>query len=254
MELKHKYLNVPVGLAIYVLKNKIQSPFGLYLTLKAYSEGIIKKEDLDIDQLKEILKYRSDRSVAHNLKILIDLNWVGCNSLNGSLFIRSFDNIMQLHVPDSKINTVSIFDLERTKDIDGFIYGTVIGYLSYRQKFFRYRAGRKVCRALQARNKGYYDVAVHYIARILKISNSTASIWRARAINAGYIERNISYDTIDIDESEFHLGREFAPEGNKIMRMKKPDGQMGFGFRNPDKIRLKNLILKQGKKSKHNRV
>jgi len=252
MELKHTHLNVPVGLAINVLREKIQSPFGLYITLKAYSEGIINCTDLNYQQIREILNYESIKSVKNNLDKLIGMNWSGYNPQTGFLFIRSFIDLRNKY--EWEMTKTSIFFPEYDRDIDAFLYGTVIGYFSYRQKFFKRKAGREKCRALQATYKGFYPVSVGYIAKILNISNSTASLWRARAINSGYIERIMDFDHLDIEQAELTLYREFAEDGYKTMRVRGPGEHMIIGKRNPDLIRPKNLVFRKGKKSNHIKV
>lgn len=127
---KKEYLNIPVSLCQYVLKNKVVPAFKIYLYLKLKGNKMnLDKET--ISTLRYQLKIHSNKTVWSNIKKLLELNWIGCHPTTNIYYIRGFNTLLKYI--DAPKSTGVEFLSEDFNNFQEFLSGAFIGYLSHIQ-------------------------------------------------------------------------------------------------------------------------
>ncbi len=175
-----RYYLIPVELCQFCLKNKISKPFQLYMYLKVHCSGKMKTTKNDIELIKTALEYKSDRSVANNLKRLLDYNFIGFNAASGYYFIRGFDKIRIMYGFTRR--KAVCFHMSDLKHFKGFLAGAVITNLILVQEGREKAAERRKGRSNQTASSPPYPIANSVLAKVLDISVSTASLYKTMHI------------------------------------------------------------------------
>lgn len=184
---KKREIKIPVELCFFVIQKKMLPVFKVYILLKMTSSGKCRLSKWDKEDMTEFCGYKTVRSLNNQLKKLLELDWIGYNKKSGMYHIRSFDSVQKKYSFYKR--TGFWFAIQDMQCFDGVIYGAVIGYLSKnqggKQRFDREKGWSKqdLCKS-----PGFYPLANRALAKILKISISTASIMKLRAEEVESIE------------------------------------------------------------------
>lgn len=181
------FITLPIEMCYYVARNKLFSPFELYLLLKFHCDGVLK---IDRKQLAKKLN-KTPRTVSNNLHSLIKLNWIGHNKETDNYFIRGLDKVRKEYGFNKRIGVG--FRKKYLHRVKGFVIGAIIGNLN--------NNARRALRGKDADNKGkaiqslfpyypkYMAVGNWALAKVLSVSVSTASNYKTLAINDGFVKR-----------------------------------------------------------------
>ena len=173
-------------------------------------------------QLKESLHYKSSRSVANNLKILIGLNWVWYSKRSGYHYVRGFDAIGQ--IMGFKSRTSVLMKVRKTDGLKNFTISAVIGWfiMSNKRKLKREFASQYVGNRPLVYNDAssdsrffiqhYFPVANLALAKTLKVSVSTAYEYKKCAKSAGHIRVRRNYITTNYDAKHLSFFKKAYPE------------------------------------------
>ncbi len=173
-------IKIPVDLCFLVIRKKMIPAFKVFILLKMISSGKIKLTFWGKQVLADFCGYKTVRSLNNQLKRLIDLNWIGYNRSTKIYHIRGFSFIQKLMGLRARLGFW--FTVQDMQCFDSMIYGAVIGYLSKNQgKKLRIDPQKGRSNQVLSKSPGFYPVSNSYLAKILNISTSTASIMKKRA-------------------------------------------------------------------------
>ena len=191
-------INLPLSLCEFAIRNDFFSPLRLYIYLKTISAGQIR---LDTTIKKNISKTLGIgvKTVSSQLQKLQDRNWVGYNKASGYYFVRGFDKIRELEYLRGRRGVwVDVSkDIQDKKRFCAFVKGAVIGQLTNVSKYKakKEQEGREPEHTKGSSNHrlrpslpSFYPVSCHALSRILGITISTASEYKAQAQEYGYIQ------------------------------------------------------------------
>lgn len=208
-------------------------------------------------QLKELLHYKSSRSVANNLKILIGLNWVWYSKRSGYHYVRGFDTVGQ--IMGFKSRTSVLMKIKKTDGLKHLTIATVIGWfiMSNKRKLKREFASKYVGNRPLVYNdaisdscffiKHYYPVSNLALAKALRVSISTAYNYKQFAKSAGHIKIKRDDKTTDIDAKHLPFFKKVYPE----LSHKAWAGKSKIMLREPDLV-FCSLMYKFRKKTERN--
>ena len=214
------YSLIPLEIGVYCLKNKLISPFQVYLLLKSKSDGKIKIDNKILKSLASDLKVDCIRTITNNLKILISLNFIGFDKKSRVYFIRSFD-VVSSYLKLKKISR-SEFDVRQIVHLRAFLVASVIGYINYKNIQRELRRGETkfgLSKQTQRIPLSYSPISDSLLANFLEIADSTAFEYKKLAQKAKYIiiKKNIKY--LNIPKSKKNEYIKGYPENAKKIRI-----------------------------------
>jgi hypothetical protein len=173
--------------------------------------------NIELTYIAETLDLKTKKAVKNNINLLLERNWIDFDKSTGYYYIRGFDKIRKLL--GLKKRTGAEFNSKDIKKFKGFITGAVIGYLAISQRRKRragdLNSGRS--NAPARHNLQYYEVANTGIAKILKVSVSTAFEYKQLAKKEGYILVKKRLLSIGVPAKYIELYKNVNPdEANKI--------------------------------------
>ena len=198
---RHQVLKVPADWAVLICKEKLFREAQVLLWLKClYGDRIRITEGFNKD-LGNALGVCA-RTVRRALKVLVSRNWIGQASGNDIIYPRSFETIRAIEaIPSRRAFLLRSMDLCRTKE---FLISEAISIYIKRKLYVMRRRGQRIGgpqkRVGHFKSSNLAPVALSNVtlAKFLKISNSTASVFKDIAIKAGYITRKRSFKAIEL--------------------------------------------------------
>lgn len=190
---------IPAEMCVYVLTSKLVRPFQVFILLKSKCCGKMRLSKSDMDNVALELGLKSGKTISTCLKKLIEINWVGYSKRSGYYFIKGFNQIRKQHKFYRRRGAE--FSLDEIKNLKGFLIATTIGLLINAQKRRRWAVelsmgGSKTPAYLRSK---YFEMANEALAKILKISISTAFEWKNLAEVQGYIKIRKRFTELNID-------------------------------------------------------
>lgn len=192
---------------VYVFNQKLRKPFRVFLYLKAFSSGKLRKDSKEFCQAMEILGIKDTRTFNKYIDALIREKWIGYNPVTGMVFIRSFNFIRRQH-GFTKHRMAQFYFESDSIDLDAFMFGAIVGDRILRHKDFREIEKRKAGRiATEKRGVAsqilppssipdYYGLAVQTMGKAVGLSQTRAHELKDRAVKAGYLVCNKRYREI----------------------------------------------------------
>lgn len=191
---------LPVEVVKFVVLNKLEKPFSIFLFLKFYSSGKIHVTSDLLLCSKEVLGISDKRTIAKHFNRLIALKWISFSPKSGYYFIRSLANMPISNLKRSK--QASVLYHYNLKDIDAFLVSTILCEAIRGQKFFWEVALKRKLKPVvtnrnatspakaYARNSPpeYYGLGLTKISQLLGCKKTRASELRKKASDAGFIE------------------------------------------------------------------
>jgi hypothetical protein len=209
---------LPVEIVKYVVKNKLEKPFHVFLFLKFYSSGKVRVSSELLLSAKEILGMSDKRTIIKHFNKLISLKWISFSPKSGYYFIRSLSG---MPIPNQiKSKQASVLYNYNLKNIDAFLVGTILCEAVRGQKFFWEVALKRRLKPVvtnrnatnpakaYARNSPpeYYGLGLTKISKLLGCKKTRASELRKKASDAGFIEvRHHFQELILLDKPDFRL-------------------------------------------------
>lgn len=131
---KNPWLQIPLQLIEFAVKNKMLKAFGLFKYLKMYSDGKVCADSPLMQQAASELGIKDKRTLKKYLKQLSDINWVGFNPASGSYFIRSFSFIRKMHF--FKKRNSATFSVDDMGKFTSFCYASIIALLVKQRQWY----------------------------------------------------------------------------------------------------------------------
>ena len=200
---------IPAELCNFVLTSKLIRPFQVFIYLKSKCSGKIRLSKSDMDNVALDLGLKSGKTINSCIKKLIEINWVGFSPRSGFYFIKGFEKIRKQHKFYRRRGVE--FNLDEIRDLKGFLIATSISLLINAQK----RRKRAVERSMSGSKTPaclrsfYFEIANEALAKILRISISTAFEWKNLAEKQGYIKIRKHFAEIDVNPK---LAKEFKSQ------------------------------------------
>lgn len=218
---KTGYVNIPVELCEYAIRNNFYRPMQLYIYLNANCSGKLKISNDELPNIGKAIGLNSARAVKNNLNILMDKNWIGYNKKSKIYFIRGVDKIRWLH--GFKTKTAAEFDSREIKKLKAFLAAAKIGYLLDNQKRKKRATERLTGRSNHVARQSfeYYPLANLALAKVLNVSLSTAYQLKQLAHKAGYIAIKKSFVETNLDAYQETPLKKGLPELASKVRIKK---------------------------------
>lgn len=213
------YLLIPVEICNFAITNKCIKPLQLYIYLKSISSGKFRFTKQDQVKCAKALGYKSVKSVANNLNLLLKRNWVGYNISSGIYFIRSFNRIK--NSIQAKSNTCAEFNTKEIKQFKAFVAGASISYMVNQQKRRKWLS--------ESKNRGskpnsqipdYYPVANLALAQMWKLALSSAFELKKLAFKNGYISVKKNFTAINVSLEHKKQYQKSNPEIAHKVRVK----------------------------------
>jgi hypothetical protein len=191
---------LPVEVVKYVVLNKLEKPFCIFLFLKFYSSGKMHVTSNLLLRSRELLGISDKRTIVKHFNKLITLKWISLSPKSGYYFIRSLSS---MPIPDlKKSKQASVLFHYNLKNIDAFLVGTILSEAIRGQKFYWEVALKRRLKPVvtnrnatnpaeaYARNSRpeYYGLGLAKISQLLGCKKTRASELRKKASDAGFIE------------------------------------------------------------------
>ena len=179
---------IPVHLCAYVLKKKLVSEFRLYIYLK-YKSGngkIYIDKDIRIHIGKDLNLH--EKTVAIQLKKLIELKWIG-RDRNNNYHIRS-KKLLYDRTSEYKpicYKTEVDFSFSYLNTFRAYLAGAVFGYFINNQKRKRFKKREGLENASSLQSPAFFPLALIAMNKILGIGISTLETYRLEAVREKYI-------------------------------------------------------------------
>ncbi len=206
------FLYIPLELCEYAIRNNLYRSLQLYIYLKSICCGKLKIRPSDYEQIGTAIGLTSGKAVKNNLKILLELNWIGYDKSTGYYFVRGFERVRAIHGFRSR--TAAEFDTSCIADFKAFIAATKIGYLINNQK--RKKRAIELDKGSSApvarHSSDFYPVTNEALAKILDISISTAYNLKQLAVASGFIAISKTFVDTGICADEQSLVKKGLPE------------------------------------------
>lgn len=219
------YINIPVEMCYYVLKNNKFRPFQIYIYLNCIYSGkvrITKQLKLSVGQK---LGLKSIRVISNNLNILLKLKWITYSKISKIYFIKGVDLIRKEYGFHS-VSAVE-FHVSDIIKLKSFIAAVYISYLINGQKKQRRRCLAELKKGYPYKGSSnkpdnslstFYPVSCIVIARKLNMSPTTAQSLKLLAEKSGYIEIKRNFTSTKIHVKHYHYYKRIFDE--EIIRIK----------------------------------
>lgn len=189
-------LYVPINLIFYAVQNKLIPHLKLYLYLKCNSDGIVKDEQANWNNVARVLMV-TDKTVRTHLKRLCNLNWIGVLKPSNLCLVRSFDKVCR------RLNLYSrpsiIFCTDYFNSFEGFIGGAIFTHFYQASKKTSQRRVVAILGTTKVPARGSflgYPVSIYGVAKCLKISVSKTYRLKASAIKQGFIQATSDFERL----------------------------------------------------------
>ncbi len=203
------FLNIPVHLCDFVIRNKSFAPFRFYIYLKSKCDGQVKMSFESKKQMAKELNI-SSRTIDNYLAALSARNWIGHNPCSGYYFIRGFNKVKEIEgLMGRRGAWLSVNkDILNARRFKAFVIGVSVGHLVNTNKWkerckrgsehFKGSSKHNSCKHLPS----HYPMACEAMAKIFGMSTSTASLYKATAHNYGFVQVKKNLKKIILGEEE----------------------------------------------------
>lgn len=225
-------IQIPIQVSRFVISNKLEKSFAIFLFFKFYGGGKIHKDSVAFQNAKSILKINDKRTFQKHLNRLLTLTWVRYNPKSGYYFISGFDRIRyENDFRNRQATTLYYYELNK---LLAFLVGTLLSAEVNGQKYYwEIVVKRKLKPAVHKRDTAipakacandsqpeYYGVGLPKIMEIFGCKKTRASQLRKLAADAGFIKVKPKFTEImRLNEADYKL-RNFVNEIDSSLKGK----------------------------------
>ena len=212
----------------------------MYLYFKITSSGKVKGNHIDYDEISNVLKVKSIKTIKTYLENLLQKDLIGYSKKSDTYFIRGFDKVHNIENTITK--TSAVFRIEHLSNFKAWCGAVLFAYLYRRYRWSKFKeSAPKLEKANQTqrtaplyisrlynkigwdytRNKPeppYLPIATTGCSKFYKISVGQASKLKKLAFDAGFIDVRKNYEntTILLQEKELYKKYGDSNIANKI--------------------------------------
>lgn len=196
---RHNLLHVPVELSRFAIDNGLVTPFSVFLYLKFCSDGKLRGDAPELQQMRKDLHLRDLRTFNKHLNKLKELNWIGFNPSTNYYFIRSFDQLREMHL--LKKRRASELRFSHVKNLQVYLTGVILCTEVMGQKYWWELKNRRKWRTAMKKSDvanqskvfseipEYYGLSNESLGRLLGCKKTWASNLKNAAVKAGFIKK-----------------------------------------------------------------
>jgi hypothetical protein len=220
---------IPIGIAEYVVQNKLERTFRVFLYLKNTSNGIVSSKEISFSELCNNTGIKDTRSIQKYIKKLLDINWIGYNKKTGNYFIRSYQRLKQsVGVVTKHGVNIDLKDLKTLKWqlCTGLIYFRLNGLKKAQLRRVRLKVGTSALKRYGAIQifkqqglRSYFGLSNSQLSYLFKCSKSEANRIKTACIKANLLVANKKY--------------------KRLANFAEPDYMFKYAFTDSNKIRVK---------------
>lgn len=218
-EVKNNKILLPVEQAAFAYHNNLIKGLAVYLYMKIYTDGKIKKDSPLIAQLRKDLKLTDNRTFKKHIDALIKHNWIGHCPFSGVYFVRNTKYIRRLHnfrrrqativqPPDIKNLQIYLAAVLICKEVtDQEFYWDVVEKRKLNKAAAKWAVAKhwRVSSPSSKRPK-YFGLCNKTIARHLGCKQTRACVLKNQAAALGYLEIHHRYhDIMDLEKPDFNI-------------------------------------------------
>ncbi len=226
MEFNTNHNTIPIGIAEFVVINKLERAFRVFLYLKNTSGGIINSKNLCFTDLGNYTGIKDSRSIQKYLKKLMDINWIGYNKKTGNYFIRSYQYLKRSEGLVTRHGIIiDISDLKKLKWqlYTGLITFRINGLKRAQFRFVSLKFGSSALKrhgAVQIFKelglRSYFGLSNSQLSKLFKCSQSQANRIKIACIKSGFLIANKKFKLISNSSRPDYLLKYALPQSNKI--------------------------------------
>lgn len=263
----NKTLLIPVELLKYAQRANLLKPLFFFIYLKCHTTGKTNIQNTVFEQLKRAIDIVDKRTFNKHFQKLIQLNWIGFGRISGTVFIRGFERLRQMH--GFKSRTSVTFDTKYFNCFKEFISSDIIGAVIKNQRFLHEVAiPRKLRLALRTKEGAkpslsqlygpkpkYYGFSLLCMAFLMGCSKTKAVGLKKGGIENGFIKSTHHYEEIkQITRPDYFIRPAIADINPKIadgmVFLNLPTGGTELVIQKKDEITCSLVFKKRKKMSK----
>jgi hypothetical protein len=216
---KNNRILLPVEQAAFAYHNNLIKGLAVYLYMKFYTDGKVKKDSPLISQLRKDLKLTDNRTFKKHIDALIKHNWIGHCTFSGVYFIRNTKYIRRLY--DFRCRQATIVQPQDVKNLQVYLAAVMICKEVTDQEFYwdvvkkrklnKAAAKRAVAKHWRASSHSserpkYFGLCNKSISRLLGCKQTRACVLKNKAAALGYLEIHHRYlDILELDKPDFNV-------------------------------------------------
>lgn len=198
-------MHVPLWLVVYALKNNLISQLKIYLCLKWMCSGKLRKQDLDIKSMSNVVGIKTSRTIYQIIENLKARNWIGYNQKSEIYFVRSLDDVCKIENLPNKRSAV--FRIEHLKNFKAWIGAVCYTYLYRKVKWSKHvGTASKMEKAKQPLHVAppFLEVSTIGFSKYFQVSKGQASKLKkaAKKANLLFIRKNYQPLEIPIEQKD----------------------------------------------------
>lgn len=205
------YTNIPVLLCQYALVNRKVNSLKLYIYLKLSSDGYVINDKKKYGIWAETIGV-TKKTVKSSLKWLIANKWITVNGKRNALKIIGYNSLMKKMSISTQAGYLLDFNNKREfQQFGSLCCGVVLIYYLKKKAYNLKRSERmKECSNMNRKQKGFYPMAISYLARCLTVSDSTAYRYMRKAHEGGYIDIKSNLQFLETKAREYIKNENYA--------------------------------------------
>ncbi len=179
----------------------------MYLYFKITSSGKVKGNHIDYDEISNVLKVKSIKTIKTYLENLLQKDWIGYSKKSDTYFIRGFDKVHNIENTITK--TSAVFRIEHLSNFKAWCGAVFYAYLYRKTRWSKYKeSASKLEKAKQTQRTTplFLPIATTGFSKYYGISIGQASKLKKLAFDAGFIDvhKNYQYTSIPLEEKELY--------------------------------------------------
>lgn len=215
MKINIDYINVPVELCLFSLRDKKTSQVRLYLFFKSISSGFIPNSSNTIHMSAEILNV-CERTVKNHLYWLIEERWLIHYPETNSFRVIGFKPLaVKLSF---RIASGGLLYKNEILKYKAFASALVITYymmrIKRRKRLTEFKKGSSSSHDLPP----YPHLPHLYLAKVLGVTKSSAATYRKLAIKSGYLIQKCQFEDLKIPVDQLGLIKSTDVFDNRLLK------------------------------------
>lgn len=244
---RHQHFTIPKAIIEFVISNKLERAFSVYLCLKMLWGGNFNESRICFNTISKSIGIKDKRTIVKYIQIMISNGFIGFNRKTKNYFIRGF------HFLNKRIGSEGkrclIVPFERIRDAKNIFAAGLISYkiqgLKLAEKrFLKKRVGSSALIKRGALQKArllfsmrdYNGLSNNQIANLLGCSKSAANRIKLKCHKLKYITVTKQSKLVArLSESDFNIKR-FTPNPERLYTKKAANGEFFLMERLTDEI------------------
>lgn len=235
---RRTYLNIPISLCIFALKNGLIGQLSLYCYLKSQSDGtIINPASFRLAYCKAV--GCSEPTFYSRLRWLRKNKWIYKTAAD-TITVLSFEKLMQYKSIETTTNRGTLLEFDYFKSFSKFIYASVVTYFARKKLWLDTRSSAVKRGAYRGAGAPTLSIPYQYLASCLNCKKVNAQFF-IRA-SGHYLKTKCGYLKLCADISQLSYIRKYSEYGSNRIVVRK--GEIYVQLTN---IMFSSIVIKKRK-------